>query len=118
MDDLGEPVAHLALADGVPVYDRDGEHVGVVDRVMADAVTGIFEGLVIHTRPVVGGRHLFASHEQIAELRERGVRLAVPRTELYELDENAGRRRRDPGIPEPPIEAVLRKAWDWLVGAR
>src|SRR3954454_9412847 len=66
MDDLGQPVAHLALADGVPVYDRDGDHVGVVDHVMADAVTGIFEGLVIHTRPVVGGRHLFASHEQIA----------------------------------------------------
>jgi sporulation protein YlmC with PRC-barrel domain len=118
MDDLGEPVSSLALRDGVPVYDRDGERVGVVDRVMADEATGIFEGLIIHTRPVVGGRHVFASHDQIAELREHGVRLAVGRMELHDLDENARRRRRDDGAPEPPIEALLRKAWDWLTGVR
>jgi hypothetical protein len=118
MDDLGPPVSHLALRDGVPVYDRDGEHLGVVDRVMTDEGTGIFEGLIIHARPVIGGRHLFASHDQIAELREHGVRLAVGRAELYELDDNAGRRRCDDDRPEPPIEALLRKAWDWLTGVR
>lgn len=118
MDDLGPPVSPLALRDGVPVYDRVGERIGVVDRVMTDEVTGIFEGLIIHTPPVVGGRHLFASHDQIAELRERGVRLAAGRAELYELDGSAGRRRRDDDRPEPPIEALLRKAWDWLTGVR
>jgi hypothetical protein len=118
MDDLGPPVSHLALRDGVPVYDRVGERVGVVDRVMADEPTGIFEGLIIHTLPVVGGRHLFASHDQIAELRERGVRLAADRAELYELDESAGRRRRDDHSVEPPVEALLRKAWDWLTAPR
>ena len=118
MDELGQPVSHLALRDGVPVFDRDGERIGVVDRVMTDDATGIFEGLIIHTRPVLGGRHLFASHDQIAELREHGARLAVARSELYEIDENAGRRRRDDGSPEPPIEALLRKAWDWLTGVR
>ena len=69
---------------------------------MTDEATGIFEGVIVHTRPVVGGRHLFASHDQIAELRERGVRLAVGRAELYELDESAGRRRRGDDGPEPP----------------
>ena len=118
MDDLGAPVSHLALHDGVPVYDRDGQEVGVVDRVMADEATGIFEGLIIHTRPVLGGTHLFAAHDQIGELREHGVRLAVGRTALYELDERAGRRRRHADGPEPPIEALLRKAWDWLSGVR
>ena len=118
MDDLGPPVSHLALRDGVPVYDRIGERVGVVDRVMTDEATGIFEGLIIHTLPIVGGRHLFASHDQIAELRERGVRLAADREELYELDASAGRRRRDDDRPERPIEALLRKAWDWLTGVR
>jgi hypothetical protein len=118
MDDLGPPISHLALRDGVPVYDRAGERVGVVDRVMTDEATGIFEGLIIHTLPVVGARHLFASHDQIAELRERGVRLAAGRAELYELDGSAGRRRRDDDRPEPPIEALLRKAWDWLTGVR
>jgi sporulation protein YlmC with PRC-barrel domain len=114
MDDLGPPVSHLALRDGVPVYDNVGERVGVVDRVMTDEATGIFEGLIIHTLPVIGGRHLFASHEQIAELRERGVRLATGRAELHELDESAGRRRGGDRSAEPQIEAVLRKAWDWL----
>jgi PRC-barrel domain protein len=118
MENLGQPVSHLALRDGVPVYDRDGDEIGVVDRVMSDEVTGIFEGVIIHTRPLIGAQHLFASHDQIGELREHGVRLTVPRAELYELDEHAGRRRRDDGVPEAPIERLLRKAWDWLVGAR
>jgi hypothetical protein len=118
MDDLGEPVSHLGLADGVPVYDRDGERVGVVDRVIADERADIFEGLVVHTRPVVPGRHFFASYEQIAEMRERGVRLAVGRDELYPLDEHSGRRRSDDGSPESRVEAALRKAWDWVSGAR
>ena len=118
MDDLGAPVSHLALRDGVPVYDRVGERVGVVDRVMVDEATGIFEGLIIHAPPVVGGRHLFASHGQIAELRERGVRLAVGREELYELDPGIRRRRRGEDSTEPRVEALLRKAWDWLTGVR
>lgn len=118
MEDLGAPVSHLALAEGVPVYDRDGEEVGVVDRVMADAVTGIFEGLIVHTRPVLPGRHLFASHEQIADLRERGVRLAVGRGDLVELDARAGRRQAGDERPESPAQAALRKAWDWISGVR
>ena len=116
MDELGPPVSHLALRDGVPVYDRSGKRIGVVDRAMTDKATGIFEGLIIHTLPVVGGRHLFASHDQIAELRERGVRLAAGREDLYELDGSAGRRRRGDRSTEPPVEALLRKAWDWLTG--
>jgi sporulation protein YlmC with PRC-barrel domain len=118
MDDLGDPVSHLALPEGVPVYDRAGERVGVVDRVMADDATGIFEGLIIHTRPVVPARHLYASHEQIAELRERGVRLSAAREELHDLEGRAGRPRSDDGSPESPIEAALRKAWDWISGVR
>jgi hypothetical protein len=118
MDDLGAPVSHLGLREGVPVYDRDGQDIGVVERVMTDGPTGIFEGLVIHGRPVVPGRHLYAGHEQIAELRERGVRLAVGRDELHELDERAGPPRREDGRPERPAEGAIRKAWDWLAGKR
>ena len=103
----------------MPVYDRDGESFGVVEHVMTDKATGIFEGLIIHTRPVLPGRHLFASHEEIAELRERGVRLAVRHDELPEVDQRSGRRRRaGDERPESPVEAALRKAWDWLIGAR
>jgi hypothetical protein len=117
MDDLGPPVSPLALVDGVPVYAPDGERVGVVDRVMIDKPTGIFEGVIIHTHPVVPGRHLFAHHAQIAELRERGVLLAVGPEELYELSERA-ERRRDGDRLESPLETALRKAWDWISGVR
>jgi hypothetical protein len=51
-------------------------------------------------------------------MRERGVRLAVGRDELHELDEHAGRPRREDGRPESRAEAALRKAWDWLAGTR
>ena len=113
--DLGDPVAHLALKEGVPVFDGEGHRVGVVDRVVTDEVTGIFDGIVIHTLPLPG-RHLYAEHEQIAELRERGVLLAVDAGELREP--RATRRRRgDDNSVESPLVARLRKAWDWITRA-
>jgi hypothetical protein len=117
VEDLGGPSSPLALEDGVPVYDPDGDRIGVVDHVLMDDVTGIFEGVIVHTRPVVPGRHLLARPEQIAELRERGMRLAVGRHELHPLDESSAKRRHD-DRPESPVEAALRKAWDWISGVR
>jgi uncharacterized protein YrrD len=117
MEDLGAPVSHLVLKDGVPVYDPGGERIGVVDQVIADEITGIFEGLVIHTLPLPG-RHVFASYDQIRELHERGVLLAVGPGELHELDEESARRRAAGEAPESPLQAALRKAWDWLTGVR
>jgi hypothetical protein len=117
IDDLGAPVAHLALEEGVPVYDRTGRRIGVVDRVMTDGPTGIFDGLIVHTLPLPG-RHVYAGYEQIAELRERGVLLAVNADELPVLDEDSARRRGSRSTPESPLEARLRRAWDWLTGVR
>ena len=51
MRDLGPPVAYLTLADGTPVYDRNGRRVGVVEHVLADPDLDIFHGLIIHTKP-------------------------------------------------------------------
>jgi hypothetical protein len=115
--DLGAPVAHLALDEGVPVYDREGRRVGVVDRVITDEATGIFDGIVVHTLPLPG-RHLYAGHEQIAELRERGVVLSVDAAELHELPARPRRPRTDGESPESPLEARLRRAWDWIIGIR
>jgi hypothetical protein len=117
MEDLGAPVSHLALSEGVPVYDRDGERIGVLDRVMSDEITGIFEGLIIHTRPLPG-RHLYATHDQVAELRERGVVLAVRRDDLYDISERPSGPPDSIQTGESPLEAQLRKAWDWLIGVR
>jgi hypothetical protein len=109
--DLGAPIAWLALADGMPVYDRDGELVGVVEHVAGDAGADIFDGVIIHTRPLPG-RHLFADVDQIAEMRERGVLLAVDRDALHEPPD---RRRREDDTPLlTELERRLRRAWDWL----
>lgn len=115
--DLGPEVAHLALKEGVPVYDPDGRRVGVVDRVLTDEASGIFDGIVIHTVPLPG-RHLYAGYEQVAELHERGVILATSADRLPVL----GRRRRRPGDDDEPLEssleARLRRAWDLITGMR
>jgi hypothetical protein len=115
MDDLGAPISHRGVADGTPVYDCGGRRVGVIDRVQEEE--GIFEGLVIHTLPLPG-RHLFADYEQIAELRERGVLLAVGADELHPLDARSARGRTQPDEPESPLERRLRRAWDWFAGVR
>jgi uncharacterized protein YrrD len=117
MQGLGAPVSHLALEEGVPVYDPSGDRIGVVDRVIIDEKTGIFDGLLIHTLPLPG-HHLYAHHDQIAELRERGVLLSVDRDALYELGERAARRTDSDESAESPLEAGLRRAWDWISGVR
>jgi hypothetical protein len=115
MDDLGPPIAYTAVAEGTPVFDKDGERVGVVDHVVADFGLDIFDGVLVHTLPLPG-RHRFADVEQIAAMHERGVVLSVGRDELYEPP---GRRRPDDDdSPESPLEARLRRAWDWLSGHR
>jgi sporulation protein YlmC with PRC-barrel domain len=117
MDSLGDPVSPLALAEGVPVYDSSGRRIGVVDRVVMDEVTGIFDGLIVHTHPLPG-RHLYAGYEQIAEMREHGVLLSVAREALPEVGPRSGRRPRSDEAVEHPLEARLRRAWDRLTGVR
>jgi uncharacterized protein YrrD len=116
VDDLGPPIAYTVLAEGTPVYDRNGRRIGVVDHVLADMQLDIFEGVIVHTRPLPS-RHLFADVEQIAELRERGVLLAVERDDLHRPPDepNAKKRDKDDSV-ESPLGARLRRAWDWLGG--
>jgi hypothetical protein len=110
--DLGPRIAWRALEEGIPVYGPDGREIGVVEEVIAPG--DIFEGVVIHTRPLPG-RHLVAGHDQIASLHERGVVLAVGRDALREPDRP---RRRDRRSPEPRWQGRFRRAWDWLMGWR
>jgi hypothetical protein len=117
MEDLGAPVAHTGLTEGVPVYDRASRRIGVLDEVVTDGATGIFKGVLIHTLPLPG-RHLYASEDQIAALRERGVVLSV---DAEALQPPPGRRRRRDGAgraPEPPVESALRRLWDRITGVR
>ena len=118
VQDLGPPVAYLALKEGTPVYDRDGQRVGVVEHALADEPMDIFHGLIVHTTPLPG-RHLFADADQIAELRERGVLLSAGREELHEPGEQRAARGASDDTPaDGPLQARLRRAWDWLKSGR
>jgi uncharacterized protein YrrD len=112
MQDLGPPIAYLAVADGTPVFDRNGQRLGVVEHVLADPDLDIFHGLVVRTRPLPGW-HLYADADQIAELRERGVVLAVEQRDLHEPTAPSS---RPPGEAHEatPLEARIRHAWDWI----
>jgi hypothetical protein len=106
---LGPPVAHLALKDGTPVYDRSGARVGVVEHVMDES--RIFEGIIIHTYPLPG-RHLYADANQVDEIHQRGVVLSVERADLHDPRIESARRRW--GEPEKTLELRLRRALDWI----
>jgi hypothetical protein len=118
VQDLGKPVAYLALKEGTPVYGRDGERLGVVEHVLADEPVDIFHGLIVHTSPLPG-RHLFADADQIAEMRERGVVLSVDRDGLHDPGEpRAAPHPLDDAPVDGRLQAGLRRAWDWLTSAR
>ncbi len=85
MDDLGPPIAYLALEPGTPVHDATGKKVGAVNQVLADWQADIFEGLEIEAGLLLG-HHLVAEVDQIEGLYERGVRLSVGRDELKQAD--------------------------------
>ena len=113
--ELGRPVAYLALKDGTTVYDRTGQRIGVLDHVVADEPTDIFEGLIVHTLPLPG-RHLFADRNQIAALHERGVLLSVDRDELHDPSQKSTRQTNPSNPVDSPLQARLRRAWDWISG--
>ena len=117
--DLGRPIAYLVLAEGTAVYDRDGERIGVVDHVLADDREDIFHGIVVHTVPLPG-EHRYADADQVAALHERGVLLAVGREALHEPREPRPARVTTAGsVPaESPLEARLRRVWDWITNRR
>ena len=116
MEDLGPPVSHLALKEGTPVDDRGGQRIGVVDGVVVDEKTGIFEGLIVHTLPLPG-RHLYAKHRDVADMRERGVLLSVDRAALHEPGPQSAGGTSGERV-EGPIQRHLRRTWDWISGLR
>ena len=116
-DDLGAPVSYLALEEDTAVLSADGEEVGHVAHVLADEESDIFDGVVISHGL---GRHTFADAEQVREIHERGVVLALTTAEaeaLPEPSENPAVMEEDPSEPEgSAIANKLRRAWDLISG--
>ena len=84
--DLGAPASYLVLEEGEPVYSRDGELVGKVERVLADEEIDIFDGLVLDDSEL-GERSRFVAGEQVEEVFERGVLLKLDRAAAEGLAE-------------------------------
>jgi hypothetical protein len=114
--DLGAPASYLTLAEGTPVFSADGQRIGVVGHVLADADADVFDGIVIDTRP--GTR--FADAPEVDRIHERGVVLTLDAREAENLPEpsrNPATMRADPDDVTPDdLGDKLRRAWDLISG--
>ncbi len=71
-DELGSPSSYLELTKGRPVLSSDGERIGVVAEVRADADADVFDSIVVATGPV-GTERRFVEAARVDEIYERGV---------------------------------------------
>lgn len=122
MEDLGQPSSYLSLKPGATVYSCDGEEVGKVEHVLADADVDIFDGIVLDTSVLPGG-HRFVDAPQVEEVFERGVLLKLERAaadKLPEPSENPATMEVGPeDLTEPAdsgLEKKLKRAWDLISG--
>jgi uncharacterized protein YrrD len=122
-DDLGAPSSFLVLVEGTPVYSSEGTRLGVVEHVLADEETNIFDGIVID-RSVLPGGQRFVDAGQVEEIYERGVTLTVDAASAERLPEPS----ENPAAMEvtgedfverewdDELEAKLKRAWDRISG--
>jgi hypothetical protein len=119
MPDLGQPSSYLTLGKGVPVYSSDGEEIGEVEYVLSVPEDDIFDGIVLDTSVLPGGRR-FVDAPQVAEIFERGVELNIDAATCERLPKPSA----NPGEAEVgPDDLVsegghdkLRRAWDLISG--
>src|SRR5437763_6513650 len=82
---MADPVSWLLIETGWKVIDVDGGEVGEVDEVVGDSGADIFDGLAIATS--MFGKPRYIPSEQVAEITEGTVRLALTREQVEHLDE-------------------------------
>ena len=87
---MADPVSWLVIERGWDVVDRDGEHVGKVEETVGDSGRDIFNGLTLASGVFARGQYVPA--EQVAEITEGQVRLALSKVEVEHL----------PKYSEPP----------------
>jgi hypothetical protein len=121
MDDArGAPISYLALAEGTPVLDADGDSVGRVKRVLALPDDDIFDGLLLETPD--GERFVDAPH--VASLHERAVVLDLGAADARHLPEPSPGPAVMEATPDDvsedtpgyELKRALRAAWDRISG--
>ena len=118
-EDLGPPASYLTLEKGVRVYSSDGKEVGKVQHVLAAPDQDVFDGIVIDTSVLPGG-HRFCDADQVDEIYERGVVLAVDAGAAESLPEPSANPQEidigpDDVVPDE-FRDKLRRAWDRISG--
>jgi hypothetical protein len=117
--DYGNPTSYLALEPGTDVISSDGDRVGKVEHVLADADSDIFDGMVIDVETGPEGLH-FVDSEQCGALYERAAILKVPTAEIERLPKPtpAPAVMEHHGVEdsESSLESKLHRAWDRITG--
>jgi hypothetical protein len=117
MTDLGAPASYLTLQKGTPVLSRQGQQVGTVHVVVADAGADVFDALVVNEDD--GLRVALA--EEVEAIHEGGVVLALDTKACHKLP------KASPGPPEmatgpedttpDSVRDRLRRAWELISGS-
>jgi hypothetical protein len=117
--DLGDPVSYLVLSRGTDVMSCDGQKVGTVEHVLADADADVFDGVIVDMREGPGG-HRFADAEQVAHIHQRGVVLTLDAAAAERLPEPAANPATMDAGPDDTtpdgLDDKLKRAWDYLSG--
>jgi hypothetical protein len=82
---MADPVSWLVIRPGWKVFAADGSEVGEVDEIAGDDREDVFDGLAIATSSF--GKPCYAPAEQVAEITEGVVRLALTRDQVERLGE-------------------------------
>src|SRR3712207_2304851 len=120
MEDAGAPISYMVLAEGTEVYSSDGERLGEVKRVLAEAESDIFDGLILDTAD--GDR--VGDAPNIDSLYERAVVLKLSAEDARHMPEPTPSRAGMSPTPddiagdttEDSIAHRLRRAWDRISG--
>jgi uncharacterized protein YrrD len=114
-----EPASYLTLEEGTDVVSADGDRVGVVEHVLRDEETDIFDGLVIDVKLGPGGLR-FVDAPDVADILEDRVVLTVPSAEVEQLPKPgpnpAVMEHHGVEDVESPLEHKLRRAWEIISG--
>ena len=94
---MADPVSWKVVERGWRVLAGDGSDLGSVDEVVGDSTADIFNGLVVSPGLLRGNRYV--PSEQVAEIREAEVQLALDSAAFEALEEWHG---------PPPSPHILR----------
>jgi hypothetical protein len=92
---VADPVSWLLIEPGWKVFAADGSEVGSVKEIVGDSNADIFDGLAVSTSRL--GKPRYVPAEQVAEITQDAVRLALTADQVHRLEE----------FQEPPESAII-----------